>query len=88
MIARRFTKMYKDIYDGITNVVRKSKQRELLDIVKSNSKNNLDELDRNIIELVNVDIDFKGGLFEKKRIQSAWTNPCQPLSNPPAIPAV
>lgn len=69
IIVRRFTKMYNDIYGAITNTERKSKHKELLDIIKSNSKNNLEELDKNIIDLVKVDADFKEGIFERRAIE-------------------
>jgi hypothetical protein len=69
IISRRFTKIYNDIYGGITNTERKSKHKELLDIVKSNSKNNIQELDKNIIDLVNLDTEFKEGIFERKCIE-------------------
>jgi len=69
IISERFSKMYNDIYGAITNTERKSKQKELLDIIKSNSKNNLEELDKNIIDLVKVDADFKEGIFERRAIE-------------------
>ena len=62
-------KMYNEIHGGITNTDRKSKQRELLDIVKSNSKNNLEELDKNIIDLVNIDVNFK--IFDRGAVAIA-----------------
>jgi len=69
-VANRFSAMYNEIYGGLTNTLRKSKQAEMLDIIKSNSKNNLAELDKDIIDLVNIDFAFKQGLFERGMIEA------------------
>ena len=68
LIATRFTKMYNDIHGNITNTQRKSKQNEIQDILKSNSKSNLDELDKDIIDLVNIDAGFKENLFDGRKL--------------------
>jgi len=68
-IATRFTAMYIDIYGSITNTQRKSKQAEMLEVIKSNSKNNIMELDKDILDLVNIDTAFKERIFERGMIE-------------------
>jgi len=57
-VARRFEAIYQTQYNGLTNAQRKTTQNNVLEIIKSNSKCNLTQLDKDIISLVNIDREF------------------------------
>jgi len=57
-VAQRFTTIYNTEYSRLTNAQRKSVQKDVLDIIKTNSKFNIVQLDKDIIALVNIDPEF------------------------------
>jgi len=64
VIVDRYSKIYADIYDNITNAQKRQMQKEVLDIIKSNSQNNVSEIDKDIIGLINIDAGFKLQVME------------------------
>jgi len=54
-----FTNLYTRIYDSLTNAQKNTVHKEVLDIIKSNTQNNVCEIDKNIISLINLDEGFK-----------------------------
>jgi hypothetical protein len=62
-IARRFFAIYSHEYNGITNAKRNSVQKEVLDIIKTNSKCNITQLDKDIIALIKIDPEFNRNLI-------------------------
>jgi hypothetical protein len=58
-IVDRFTKTYVRIFDSITNAQRRIAQKEVLDIIKSNTQNTVNEIDKDILNMINIDEGFK-----------------------------
>lgn len=67
-ILTKYTKLYEEVAEALSNSYVKSIHKQMLDIVKSNSQNNVIDLDKSIINLVNVQPDFKRILFQARGI--------------------
>ena len=62
-VARRFQALYETEYNGLTNAQRKAVHHNVLEIIKSNSKCNIAQLDKDIIGIVNIDPEFNKHLL-------------------------
>jgi len=58
-IVDKFSKMYTRIYDSLTNAQKNNVHKEVLDIIKSNTQNTVTEIDKDILNLINIDEGFK-----------------------------
>lgn len=58
-ISDEYMKVYNKVKDDITIKQRDKMKTNLLDVIKTNSKRNISELNKVIISLINVDADFK-----------------------------
>jgi hypothetical protein len=54
-----YNKKYQDAYDNITNAQRREMTKRVLDVLKTNSHQSVDQLDKEIIDLIKMDEDFK-----------------------------
>ena len=61
----KFYSKYIKIYDAITNAEKNKTQKEVLDIIVRNSKQNIADLNKKIIALFKMDEDFKKVIIEE-----------------------
>ncbi len=61
-IEEKWMKIYKDIVDNTKRYEINKIKKNIGDILKNNTKRNLKELNTNIIELLNIDEEFKNSL--------------------------
>jgi len=64
LLVDRYKKMYSDIKLNLTTAQKKTMQTEVTDILKSNTKHNISELDKSIIGIIKIDDEFKNELLE------------------------
>jgi hypothetical protein len=58
-IVDRFSRVFQRVDDALTNAERRATHRKVLDILKTNGKENIEELDKEVIGLIRLDIEFK-----------------------------
>jgi hypothetical protein len=63
-VCERFHRVYTDIYDAVTNAGKKEIHKKVLDIIKVNSKENVKELDSEVVGLIRLDEEFKKNLMK------------------------
>jgi len=58
-LVDKFTGIYTRIDESLTNSQKRALHKEVLDTIKSNTKNTVTEIDKNILNLINIDEEFK-----------------------------
>jgi hypothetical protein len=64
-ISDTYMKMYQKIQDGTTRLEVKNTKKEVVDVIKRNTIRNVDEMNKKVVELFNMDEDFKKTLLQK-----------------------
>ena len=70
-IVEEFMKKYRKICDTISHREAISVRKHVVDIIKVNTKRNIDELDKKVVSLFNMDEDFKQTIMKKGIEESA-----------------
>lgn len=65
-LSEIYYKKYKGIYESLSKAEKKDTKKEVLDIIKNNSKRNIDELNKRVIDLFNMDQEFKDTILRKQ----------------------
>jgi hypothetical protein len=61
----KYNAMYGRIYDNMTNAEKKESHKRVLDILKTNSEHNVEELDKDIMGLIKLDEGFKETIMQQ-----------------------
>lgn len=69
-IVDEYTKLYKELKENLTMRQRGSVKKDLLDMIKRNSKKNVTELNKAVMSLFKVDEEFKQTLMEASATSS------------------
>jgi hypothetical protein len=64
-ISDTYMQMYQKIQDATTTLEVKNTKKEVVDIIKRNTIRNVDEMNKKVVELFNMDEDFKKILLQK-----------------------